>query len=232
MKGNIVLSYTYTPSQEELENCPHIELSSPVEWEPTLVGFTNTSPSLDEEVARVKEMHGISGVSWRYMGDDGIMYNGKGITDGSEEGYNGDNEIIIDIGNIDTRIIGNVRTNDLSDILNQGKHVIKKKIDIGTDDVPERMTFQSKGRHTDVSPEDLSERWVISVRQATETLKRTTQKFIRSAILPLARRYRVDRMFERKTLSGSWSTDTMDGRIVSLDGNRYLQVFELSLIHI
>ena len=32
-------------------------------------------------------------------------------------------------------------------------------------------------------------------------------------------------MFERKTLRGQWSTDTMDGRCKSLDGNKYAQVF-------
>ena len=32
-------------------------------------------------------------------------------------------------------------------------------------------------------------------------------------------------MFSRKTLSGDWSTDTMDGRVKSLEGNKYAQVF-------
>ena len=32
-------------------------------------------------------------------------------------------------------------------------------------------------------------------------------------------------MFYRKQLSGHWSTDTLDGRIKSLEGNRYAQVF-------
>ena len=32
-------------------------------------------------------------------------------------------------------------------------------------------------------------------------------------------------MFERKTLTGDWATDTIDGRCKTLDGNRYAQVF-------
>jgi len=66
---------------------------------------------------------------------------------------------------------------------------------------------------------------VFSLKAATTTLRKTTQRFLRSAILPLSRRYRTDMMFERKTLQGQWSTDTMDGRCKSLDGNRYAQVF-------
>ena len=32
-------------------------------------------------------------------------------------------------------------------------------------------------------------------------------------------------MFRRKTLDGQWSTDILDGRCLSLDGNKYAQVF-------
>ena len=94
----------------------------------------------------------------------------------------------------------------------------------GETDVKTVPTFQSKSRHTDISAEDLSSRWYISVAQATKTLKNTTQRFLRSAILPLSRRYRSDRMYRRKILAGDWSTDTLDGHCVSLDGNRYAQV--------
>ena len=94
-----------------------------------------------------------------------------------------------------------------------------------TQDVPTVPTFQSKSRHSDVTATDLSERWCISLFQAKETLKRTTQRFIRSAILPLARRYKADRMFELPRLRGDWFTDTLDGRCKSKDGNKHAQVF-------
>ena len=32
-------------------------------------------------------------------------------------------------------------------------------------------------------------------------------------------------MFEIKRLTGKWSTDTIDGRTKSLDGNHYAQIF-------
>ena len=92
-------------------------------------------------------------------------------------------------------------------------------------DIPILNTFQSSERHTDVTASDLSERWGISIAQATKTLEKTTQRFLRSAILPLVRRYRTDRVFTRRTLSGYWSCDTMDGRCKFLDGNKYAQVF-------
>ena len=34
----------------------------------------------------------------------------------------------------------------------------------------------------------------------------------------------MDRVFQTKSLTDMWTTDTMDGRVKSLDGNRYAQV--------
>ena len=76
-----------------------------------------------------------------------------------------------------------------------------------------------------MTPEDLSERWLISLRQAKETLKHTTQRIVRSATMPLARRYRADHMYEKQQLRGEWFPDTLDGRVTSKDGNSYGQVF-------
>ena len=74
--------------------------------------------------------------------------------------------------------------------------------DIGTSDVRNKNIFQILERYTYITAYDFSEPWGISLSQATKTLKNTTQKFLRSVILPLARRYRTDRVFTRKTLQG------------------------------
>ena len=112
---------------------------------------------------------------------------------------------VFDLGEISTRIISSARTSDMfgdRDVLT---------------DVPSPPSFTSGNCHTDVTPKDLVERWFISIPQAIKTLKKTTQNFVRSAILSLTRRYRADRMFYRKKLAGEWATDTMDGRLKSLD---------------
>ena len=92
-------------------------------------------------------------------------------------------------------------------------------------DVPMARTFQSKERHSTVTPSDLSERWFIGLGQATQTLKATTQPLMRSTILPLARWYRADRMFIRPHIHGTIYTDTMNGHYKSLDGNKHAQIF-------
>ena len=94
------------------------------------------------------------------------------------------------------------------------------------EDIPVRRTFVSKERHPRVTPEDLSERWGIGLTNARNTIRVPTQKGTPSAILPLSRRYRADRVFGRPLLRERLVTDTsMDGRHKSLDGNRYERVF-------
>ena len=72
---------------------------------------------------------------------------------------------------------------------------------------------------------DISERWSIRLSQANSSLNATTQRLVRSALLPLSRQYRADRMYERLRIHGTIYTDTMGGQHKSLDGNRYAQVF-------
>ena len=91
-------------------------------------------------------------------------------------------------------------------------------------DVPQDKTFQSKGLHSTVSPEELSEQWKIGFKQAREKISKTTQRLTPSDIIPLASQYKTDRMFHTKKLTGMWDTDTMDRQEMSLDRNRYSQV--------
>ena len=88
-------------------------------------------------------------------------------------------------------------------------------------------TFQSSQHHSTVYSSSLSDQWGISVAQAALTLKATTQKYVRSALLPLARRYIVDRMFGQKIFNAHLYTYTMDARVDSIHGNRYGQVFAI-----
>ena len=92
-------------------------------------------------------------------------------------------------------------------------------------DVPQAKTFQSKGRHSTVSPEELSEWWQIGLKQARETIAKKTQIFTCSDVMPLVRRYKSDRVFQTKSLTVMWAIDTMDGQVKSSDGNQYAQMF-------
>ena len=58
------------------------------------------------------------------------------------------------------------------------------------------VSFISKERHSETTPEVLSDCWHISIAQARVTLKAITRKLLRSAMMDLAKRYIVVRNFD------------------------------------
>jgi hypothetical protein len=174
---------------------PRAQLSSEHKWDPQNVRFPKASRTVEEEISRTI----------------GAITTQGGTTE-FDETYNDHSESsrLLDISNLYPRLIASVKVGTSRQV---------SKVEVAAQDVPQAKSFQSKGRHLSVSPEDLSERWQIGLDQAAETLMRTTQGLMGSAIMPLARRHKADRMFQSKQLKGMWASDTMDGRVKSLDGN-------------
>ena len=103
---------------------------------------------------------------------------------------------------------------------------VKAKISaIALDDVPTPRTFVSKELNSAVTATKLSKQWIIGLAQATATSKSNTQNIFRSAVLPLCRRYKADRLYHLPHLPGDWYNDTLHGCTKSKAGNKYGQVF-------
>ena len=82
-------------------------------------------------------------------------------------------------------------------------------------------------RHHGVNADLLSLKWGIGFEKTKNTIKHTTQMNVRSALLPLTRRYRTDLLSQRlKRLNTRFYTDTMFSKIgTSLRGNTCSQIF-------
>lgn len=81
-------------------------------------------------------------------------------------------------------------------------------------------------RHSAVSPEELSKKWKVGLKTAKDTLQRTTQMGVRSAVHPLRRRYRTDLLTLRyPRLKSTFYTDTIVSKYQSIGGCRYAQVY-------
>lgn len=93
------------------------------------------------------------------------------------------------------------------------------------EDLPTRQTYTSTERHSKISAEVLSDRFAIGLERARATLRATQQKGTRSAILPISRRYRADRQFNVKRLSGKFATDTLWAKSKSLRGKVATQIY-------
>ena len=140
-------------------------------------------------------------------------YSKENMYNFEEDGDNG--PVLFDIDDMSRRIISSAKVTEIPRMISN----------VTIQYVPSARMFSSKGRHIDVSAEDLSKRWHIGIGQENETIKITYQKFVQSTVMPLSRRYRSDRIFHKQRIGGKWYTDTMDGRIESIDGKRYAQVF-------
>ena len=201
MKGTIVGIDTHTPSDQELSTCLHIILTSDNPWNPYKVKFPQSKLTLHDIVLDERLVSAVSTKPRASFQED-----------------EGGEEPLFSLTSMHRRICS-------MSIIPEVSLVRDERIDTGATDVTLPSTFQSSERHSNVTAQDLSDCWGIGLGAATKTLAKTTQRFLRSAILPLSRRYRTDRMFQRKALAGSWSTDTMDGQSKSLEGNRFVQVF-------
>ena len=81
-------------------------------------------------------------------------------------------------------------------------------------------------RHHGVKPELIAQKWGIGLEKARQTLKATTQQAVRSAVLPLKRRYRTDLLSQRlRRLNCKFYTDTLFSKQVSVNGNKCAQLF-------
>lgn len=166
-KGTIIGAPTRTPTDCELNTCPHVILSSDHEWNPQNLQLPQATCSVEEAVYRSVAST--------------LIHRGR---DGHESG------VLFSIGGVLKRAIESVNV-----------FAVRRETSVAEiqfQDLPQLKTFQSTGRHSSTTPEELSERWQIGLAQAKETLKRTSQRLLRSAVMPLARRYRADRMFSLK----------------------------------
>jgi hypothetical protein len=76
-----------------------------------------------------------------------------------------------------------------------------------------------------MAAEVLADRFGIGIERARQTLKATTQKGTRSALLPISRRYRADRQFGVKKLNGKFATDTIWAKKRTLRSNVASQIY-------
>ena len=92
-------------------------------------------------------------------------------------------------------------------------------------DIPTRQTYTSTQRHAQATVEVLAERFAIGLQRAKDTMKATFQRAVRSALLPISRRYRADRQLNTKQLKGKFATDTLWFKVKSIRGYKASQIF-------
>lgn len=175
-QGTKIFFTSRTPTERELRTCPHITLTSNLEWNPNDVRLSQVRTEKEPPFFKVT-MSEDGDNQWSYLRHD-----------------------------IDATML-----NEIDPTLIQLKERIISTLSFTTtfEDVPTRNTFVSTERHSTITAETLAERFLIGPDRARATLKATTQKGLRSAILPISRRYRADRTYDVKRLNGKFASDTL-----------------------
>ena len=204
MAGSTCGFITRYPSDHEMETCQHLELSSTEYWDPSKDVFNISSMEAEKSnnigltTRIICQMHGHSPSAppVTHIQDDLAIHEFDRALADVSLGLAQD--LMVD------RLISNVRVSSTT----QGY-----------------ATF-TNDRHHGTKPELLAQKWGIGLERAKSTLKCTTQHSIRSAILPLTRRYRTDLMSQRlRRLTTKWYTDTLFAKEKSLLGNTCAQIY-------
>jgi hypothetical protein len=201
--GTKIQFSTRVPTPQELQHCEHIQMTSPHTWNPT-------------DVLMVQEMAQGGSMSWkRHLLSVGPSQRYEYVDAESDDALL--DSIDPSLAHLGQRLSERYRCR------------VERVSEVDTvyeqQDVPSRRTFVSTERHVKVSAELLADRFGIGPKRAQRTLRVTTQRGVRSAILPISRRYRADRVFGVKRLNGKFATDTAYGKIKSLRGNVGSQIY-------
>ena len=148
IRGTIVGASTHTPTEQELQECPRIELTSRNTWDPNKEMFSPSTRTLEDEIENIRGTRSISSVNYtdttsKYIG----AYNPY-----EKEEYE---QAVFDIGDISKRIISGVQIVEPKtdiDMPALKKLQSKRKIRTGITNIHVPPSFISYQWHTYVSP--------------------------------------------------------------------------------
>ena len=141
-QGTLIYAQSRTPTDYELEHCPHHIITSDNIWNPHSVQLSVLATDADHHVDPYTsayifcELDQSVGDDYRILGETSTM--------------------------LDQRIIACIDHDHYGRLIAGVRHV--------HNDLPFPHTFISTKRHTDVSAEDIANRWMIGIEQAKATL--------------------------------------------------------------
>ena len=193
-EGTKLVFNTRVPSKDELATCPHVDMTSREVWEPSEIILGKVSSSPSSVLRQVFSIKVDEQHATTHEFSRYIKEIYKYSDPSSDEAIL--NEVNPILIQMTERIISGTKEGD--------NHAVN--VDWEMDDIPAKHTF------------------AIGPNKARATIRVTTQNGVRSAIMPLSRRYRSDRMYNVKRLRGRFATDTVYAIEKSLHGNTCAQI--------
>ena len=222
MSGTIVSADNLLPKQHQFRDFPQMILTYLLEWDPHCIRFLKDSHSEEE-------IYSLSGIAEIRVDALRSKVHETEIDPGLRNTIHDLSFIaailVSQVRIADAKVPDATRINDLDKDVFEGPR----------QDVPSHRIFMPKEIYLDVNPSDFSERWKIGIGSAYKTLKATTQRMLRLAIMPISRQYRYDCMFGCPRIKGGIYLQTQwQGGISPLAAttmHKYLPTITSSLLH-
>ena len=213
MKGTVISFDSRVPTDQELQDCRHVTMTSDERWNPATVSLA----AMRRLWSREEDIYWqIS--SFTVRADDRV-------SDSFEHHLLTDISDVYDDRRLAERMIS---------AINIATHIRQDDVDRRDDadwqeDVRSvRMTaaLTARDRHSRVTVEEVARKFKCGLETAKKTLKVTTQAGVRQALHPLHRRYRVDHLnLNRRRLNSTFHMDALQSKVKSLNGNSYANLF-------
>jgi hypothetical protein len=200
-KGTKILFSTRTPTTRELSERPHITMTSPAAWNPQEVTLSEATAVPMASYPTYRESY-ISRV-------------------GSVQGY----EYLDPTSDEALLHAINPSLTHMTELMTHWSFGETTTYDKDLEDTPARTTFVSTESHSTIMADHVDEYFGIATERTKVTLRATTQRGMRSAILPIGRCYRANMMFNVKHLKGKFATDTLWATTKSLNSNVATQIY-------
>lgn len=200
-RGTKLTFTSRAPTDQELSSCEHIELTSVNQWDPVNVHLASICSKTPHDLKpRYVQISSTNTSTNPYCFSKRTKY--------SYCDHDQDSAILHDA------------EPSLVELKERATETMKPQ-----SEVPVRRSLVSRERHLRTSADTLSELWGIGLNKAKATMAATTQMATRSAVLPISRRYRADKMYGVKRLNGKFSTDTLWTDTKSLNQNKSGQIY-------
>jgi hypothetical protein len=155
-KGTDIFLTTWAPTSLDLERCPHVTLCASHPWNPREIRFPGVS-SLEQEEIEVRNIRPLATAEHEVELDEQVQVE----------------DLRFDINQFRDRTVSSARVahDDMDRKDQQARmHEIQRKElppiipgPLEEHELTPPHTFLSKDRHSNTTPEDLSERWGLSV---------------------------------------------------------------------
>jgi len=202
LDGVISSLETRLPTEQELEECRWVNMTSPIEWEPYSTDFR------EQEDAFIAYSATVATVS---TGGSGIALGGS----------------LIGVGSAPERSVSEGVSKTPGVSIGNDNDTIEPETFWSMNDIDRKVAATSSlDRHSSATAEDLATRWGIGVKTAANTIKVTTQHGVRNVLAPISHRFRTRQaQLKYPHLRTNIYSDTMFSSTKSCRGNTCGQLF-------